>query len=127
MYSYNRQMLVCANIVFDRSSLAILRGKTAKEIYRFSKEVIMTKNLIGPTMYAASVIPKELSSGFIYSSVANAGECMLGYISRLGFVRFVYRNTNVSLIRNTGRIISNVCGLPITCYSRGTSAFCNVF
>lgn len=64
-------------------------------------------------------IPKELSSGFINSAIGSTVETMIGYVSGIGFVRWVYKTTDIGTIKTLARITYNVCSLPVTAYSKG--------
>jgi hypothetical protein len=110
----------------ESKMFAKFRGKTAKETYRFVKGVIITRSITGPAMYAVSVIPTELSKGFIYSAIGSVGESFLGYISGVGFVRWLYKASDVSYIKNTARVLYNFGCLPMTIYSKGITAVFDV-
>lgn len=111
---------------FKPKPFAKFRGKTAKEVYRLSKGIVLTGSVTGPAAYAAISIPKEMSKGFIYSAVGSIGESLIGYISGIGFVRWIYVGTNVPTIKSIARIIYNFASLPITIYSKGLSSVCDV-
>lgn len=126
MSVYNRYILAAGDISSQHVFLKKYRGKTSKEIYRFVKGVVVSKSIAGPALYAATIIPTEMSKGFVYSAVANIGENALGYVSGLGFCRWIYKATDVTFIKNTGRLVYNVCGLPLTLYSKGVTGVCDL-
>ena len=63
-----------------------------------------------------------MSKGFIYTAVGQVGETALGYISGLGFVRYLYKVAKPEKIKVTARVIYNVASLPLTLYSKGITA-----
>lgn len=107
----------------DVSSSPVLarrfRGKVAKEIYRCGKGVVVTRSLAKPLGYAAATIPAELSKGFVYSTIGNIGETAIGYISGIGFVRYIYKIAQPKKLKMGARLIYNVACLPMTVYSKG--------
>jgi len=118
----NRYIIAATDITSRPKAFAPMRGKTAKEIYRFSKGVVLSRSLSGPAAYAVISVPKEMSNGFIYSAIGVVGETVLGYVSGIGFVRWIYKATDVGSIKNLARLAYNVACLPITAYSKGASS-----
>jgi len=110
----------------DISSSPVLakkfRGKTAKEIYRCGKGIVLTGSIAKPLGFAVATVPREMSKGFIYTAVGQVGESALGYISGIGFIRYIYKVTKPEKIKVTARVIYNVACLPITLYSKGITA-----
>ena len=63
-----------------------------------------------------------MSKGFIYTEVGQVGEAALGYISGIGFVRYIYKIAKPEKIKVTARAIYNVACLTFTLYSKGITA-----
>lgn len=107
----------------DISSSPVLgrkfRGKIAKEIYRCGKGVLLTRSVAKPIGFAISTIPTELSKGIVYSTVGQVGETAIGYISGIGFVRYLYKITQPEKLKASARLAYNLACLPITLYSKG--------
>ena len=100
------------------------RGKMAKEVYRCGKGILFTRSIVKPIGYAVSTIPTELSKGFVYSVISNVGQEIIGYVSGVGFIRYLYKALDPGIIKGTARVIYNVGCLPMTLYSKGIgSAF----
>jgi len=110
----------------DISSFPVLgrrfRGKVAKEIYRCGKGVVLTGSVAKPIGFAVSTIPAELSKGIVYSAVGQVGEAAIGYISGIGFVRYLYKIAQPEKLKASARLAYNVACLPITLYSKGIGA-----
>lgn len=123
----NKYVLAATDITSQPKIFAKFRGKTAKEIYRFSKGVIATRKVVGPATYALMSIPKEMSKGFINSAVGDVGETFIGYISGVTFLRYFYKFTNIVYITRSARIAYNFISLPMTCYGIGTSYMSDLF
>ena len=98
-----------------------LRGKLAKEVYRCGKGMLVSGSLIKPIGYAVSSIPAELATGYVYSAVGHVGEAALGYLSGVGFVRYVYRISKPEKLKAVTRLIYNLASLPMTIYSKGAT------
>jgi len=96
-----------------------LRGKAAKEVYRCAKGILVTRSVSKPLGYAVATIPGELTKGFVYTAVGQVGESAIGYISGVGFVRFLYKVAQPSRLKATLRLAYNVGCLPLTLYSKG--------
>jgi len=107
----------------DISSSPVLgrkfRGKVAKEIYRCGKGMVLTGSVSKPIGFAVSTIPVELSKGIVYSAVGQIGEAAIGYISGIGFVRFIYKIAKPEKLKASARVVYNVACLPMTLYSKG--------
>ena len=107
----------------DISSSPVLgrkfRGKAAKEIYRCGKGIVLTGSVAKPIAFAVSNIPVELSKGIVYSAVGQIGEAAVGYISGVGFVRFIYKIAKPEKLKASARVVYNVACLPMTVYSKG--------
>ena len=126
MVFHKNYIIAAADITAQPKLLARYRGKTAKEVYRFTKGVVVTRKIIGPASFAIATIPKELSSGFIQSAIGEVGDYAITYFSGLGFLRGLYRCTNISYIKNTARLGYNLLGLIITLPSMGIGWMCDV-
>jgi hypothetical protein len=107
----------------DISSSPVLgrkfRGKIAKEIYRCGKGVVLTGSVAKPIGFAVSTIPVELSKGIVYSAVGQIGDAAIGYVSGIGFVRFIYKIAKPEKFKASARVVYNVACLPMTLYSKG--------
>ena len=103
----NSRLIIAAGDISSSPVLAQkFRGKTAKEIYRCGKGIILIGSISKPLGFAVAAVPREMSKGFIYTAVGQVGEAALGYISGIGFVRYIYK----------------VACLPFTLYSKGITA-----
>ena len=118
----SRLIIAAADISSSPVLAKRFRGKTAKEIYRCGKGIVLTGSISKPLGFAAATVPREMSKGFIYTAVGQVGEAALGYISGIGFVRYIYKVAKPEKIKVTARVIYNVACLPITLYSKGISA-----
>ena len=120
--SYNRIHLIAATDISSSPKLfKRFRGRTAKEIYRCAKGVICTGSLSGPLIFAGGQLGKELTTGFVISCAGSTAEGLIGYMSGFGFVRWIYKASDVQKIKAFARFGYNVLGLPITIYSKGVS------
>ena len=123
----------CALIIFPRSFLtepheltvnpilsSSLRRKMAREFYRCMKGIILTGSIQKPITFALSQIPKEISTGYL-SGISNQqiGENLLGYVSSIGFLRFVYKVSYPSKLKSIFRVMYNIICLPLTSVSFG--------
>jgi hypothetical protein len=115
----------------DISSSPVLarrfRGKTAKEIYRCTKGIIMTGSIVKPVGFAIASVPAELTKGFVSTAVGHVGETALGYISGIGFVRYVYKVVQPAKLKATARLLYNVASLPVTLYYKGIGTAFDIF
>lgn len=104
----------------DISSSPVLakgfRGKAAKETYCCVKEVILTGSLAKPLGVAVATIPGELSKRVVYNTVGQIGENVLGYMSGIGFMRYLYKVLQPSKVKATARLAYNIGCLPLTLY-----------
>jgi hypothetical protein len=124
---FNSKYIIAAtDITAQRKPFARFRGKTVKEIYRFGKGVVISRSVTGPAVFALSTIPKELSAGFVKSTIAETGEYFIGYISGVGFFRGLYKCTNIAYVTTTARILYNVMGLAMTLPSKGIGWACDL-
>jgi hypothetical protein len=110
----------------DISSSPVLarrfRGKAAKETYRCLKGVILTRSFTKPLGFAALQVPRELSKGVVYTAIGQVGESVLGYISGVGFVRYLYKVVEPEKFKATCRLAYNIGCLPLTLYSKGVGS-----
>lgn len=67
-----------------------------------------------------------MSKEFIYGCACDVGEYIIGYISGIGTVRFMYKLTKSEKLRATFRLVYNVVGLPLTIYLKGIGEAFNV-
>lgn len=95
------------------------RGKAAKEIYRCSKGILLTGSVVKPVGYAIASVPAELTKGVVYTAVGQVGETAIGYLSGIGFVRYLYKVIQPVKLKATARLAYNAACLPITLYSKG--------
>lgn len=122
MSKYSRYLIAATDITSRPKFMRPLRGKTAKEVYRFTKGAIVSKSLTGPFMYSASVIPRQISNGFVQKAISTAGEHIIGYFSFIGLARWTYIITDTTYIKNSARVVYNFACLPMTIYSKGISS-----
>lgn len=122
-----RLIIASGDISSSPILLKQLRGKTAKEIYRCGKGVILTKSVTKPLMFAVAQVPGEFTKGFVYSAIGQIGDGALGYISGIGFVRYLYRVAHPGKFKATARLIYNIGCLPITLYSKAIGAAFDLF
>lgn len=101
------------------------RGKIAKEVYRCGKGILFTRSVVKPVGYAVSTIPRELTKGFVYSTLGHVGQDIIGYVSGVGFVRYLYKTLHPGKIKGTARLVYNVGCLPVTLFSKGVGATFN--
>ena len=124
----NSRLIIAAG---DISSSPVLlkrfRGKTAKEVYRCGKGIVLTGSISKPVAVAALQVPGELTKGFVYTAVGQIGEGVIGYISGIGFVRFLYKVVQPSKLKATARLAYNVACLPATLYFKGIGASFDLF
>jgi len=114
----NSRLLIAA---VDISSSPVLlkrfRGKTAKELYRCGKGIILTGSV--SKSVAVLQVPNELTKGFVYTAVGQIGEGVIGYISGVEFVRYLYKVVHPAKFKASARLAYNVACLPITQYTKG--------
>ena len=107
----------------DISSSPVLakrfRGKLAKEFYRCGKGILLTGSIAKPLGFAVAQVPGELTKGVVYTAVGQIGEGALGYVSGIGFVRYLYKVIQPTKLKVTARLVYNIASLPITLYSKG--------
>ena len=107
----------------DISSSPVLgrrfRSEVAKEIYRCGKGMVLTGSIVKPIGITVSTIPSEFSKGIVYTAVGQVGEAAIGYISGIGFVRYLYKIAQPEKLKASARFIYNVGCLPMTLYSKG--------
>ena len=119
MVIYSRQIIAAGDISGSPVLARKFRGKVAKEIYRCGKGIVLTGSVVKPLGLAISTIPAEMSKGVIYTAVGQVGEATLGYISGIGFVRYLYKIAKPEKVKASARLIYNVACLPVTLYSKG--------
>ena len=112
----------------DISSSPVLakrfRGKAAKEFYRCGKGILLTGSFAKPVGFAIAQVPGELTKGVVYSAIGQIGDGVLGYVSGIGFVRYLYKIIQPTKLKATARVVYNIASLPITLYYKGIgSAF----
>jgi len=117
-----KYLVTSVNNSGQSKAFAKFRGKPAKEVYRCCKGIIISGSFKGPVTYAAGQIGKELTTGVVANASGLIVEGMIGYISGVGFIRWIYKATNVGRIHTYSRLLYNIVGLPITIYSKGISA-----
>jgi hypothetical protein len=115
----SRLLIVAADINSSPVLARRFRGKTAKELYRCGKGILLTRSVAKPVAFAISTLPLELSKGVIYTAVGQVGETAIGYVSGIGFVRYLYKVLQPAKLKATARLIYNISCLPVTLYSKG--------
>lgn len=115
----SRLIIAAGDISSSPVLLKRFRGKTAKEIYLCGKGVLLTGSVAKPLGFAALQVPQELTKGLVYTAVGQIGEGILGYISGIGFVRYLYKVAQPQKLKSTFRLAYNIGCLPITLYFKG--------
>lgn len=119
--------LVAATDLSSRPKLlASFRGKTAKEVYRCGKGIVMTSSFQGPLMFAGKQLAVEVTSGYVASTIGSAVEGAIGYVSGFGFVRWVYKACHPGRVKAFARLGYNILGLPFTIYAKGVGCVTDV-
>ena len=75
------------------------KRKLAKELYRWCEAVVITCKIVKLVDYTPTQIPTELSKAFSYLVGSSIGDKVIGYLSGLGFIRWVE-------IKRVGRLAS---------------------
>lgn len=78
--------------------------------------MILTGSLAKPLGVAVATIPGELSKRVVYNTVGQIGENVLGYMSGIGFMRYLYKVLQPSKVKATARLAYNIGCLPLTLY-----------
>jgi hypothetical protein len=113
----NSRFIIAAGDITSSPVLARhFRGKTAKETYRCAKGIILTRSIAKPVGFAILQIPAEFSKGVVYTAIGQVGESVLGYISGVGFVRYLYKVVEPKKFKATCRLAYNIACLPLTLY-----------
>jgi len=115
----SRLIIAAGDITSSPVLFKRLRGKTAKEIYRCGKGIVLTGSISKPVAVAALQVPGELTKGFISTAVGQIGDGIIGYISGVGFVRYLYKVVHPTKLKASARLAYNVAFLPVTLYSKG--------
>ncbi len=104
-------------------SIQTFRGKTAREIYRAVKGIVVTRQLIAPVSYAVASLGKEINSSYVYSIAGQAevGELVIGYVGSLSIVRYIYKILKPSDLKSTLITIYNILGVPMTLTGKVTT------
>ena len=124
MTSSSRLIIASGDIASSPIIAGRFRGKFAKEVYRCGKGMFVTHSVVKPIGFALATIPAEFSKGVVYSTVGQVGESVIGYVSGVGFVRYIYKIAQPEKLKATARLLYNVGCLPMTLYSKGIgSAF----
>ena len=110
----SRSIIAAGNISSSPVLARRFRGKAAKEIYRCGKGIVLTGSVAKPLGFAVANIPAEATKGIIYTAVGQVGETALGYVSGIGFVRYLYKVVQPSKLKATARLIYNVACLTVT-------------
>ena len=121
----NSKLIIGAGDINSSPVLAKrFRGKTAKEIYRCGKGIILSGSITKPVVFAAAQIPTELTKGVVYTAVGQIGDGVIGYVSGIGFIRYLYKIIQPAKLKAAARLSYNIISLPITLYCKGVgSAF----
>lgn len=116
------KLLVCGDISASHVLFKPLRGKYAKETYRFCKGVVLTREVVKPALFCGKQFVAEASSGYIQSMASAGLNYCTGYLCGVGLVRTIYKASNPGFIKNVTRTTYNVLCLPATLYYKGTSS-----
>lgn len=119
MIMYSKLIIASGDINSSPVLAKHFRGKVAKETYRCVKGMVLTGSVTKPLGFAVAKIPGELSKGVVSSTIGQVGESVLGYISGVGFVRYLYKVIQPAKIKATARLAYNIGCLPVTLYSKG--------
>jgi hypothetical protein len=115
----NSRLIIAAEDI--NSSPVLLkrfRGKIPKEVYLFGKGIFLTGSVSKPVPVTALQIPGELTKDFVYTAVGQIGEGVIGYISGVGFVRYLYKIVWPAKLKATARLAYNVACRPLTLHSK---------
>ncbi len=116
----NYRLILATGDISSSPALARrFRGKAAKESYRCAKGIILTGSITKPLGFAVLQVPGELTKGVVYTAIGQVGESALGYISGVGFVRYLYKVVQPDKFKATCRLAYNIGCLPLTLYSKG--------
>ena len=118
----SRLIIAAADISSSPVLARRFRGKTAKEIYCCSKGIVLTGSFAKPIGFALVDVNGEPTKRVVYSAVGQVGESVIGYVSGIGFIRYLYKVAQPTKIKATVRLVYNVASLPITLYSKGIGA-----
>ena len=78
----NSRLIIAAGDISSSPVLAKrFRGKTARELYRCGKGILLTGSVAKPLGFAAVQVPGEFTKGVVYTAVGQIGEGVIGYIS----------------------------------------------
>lgn len=84
----------------------------------------MTGSIAKPLGFAASQIPAELTKGIVSTAVSQVDYDIIGYVSGIGFVIYLYKVVQPAKLKATARLTCNIACPTITLYSKGIgSAF----
>ena len=80
--------------------------------------MVATKYVVKPVCVTLLKVPGEITIGFVYSRKENVGEAIVGYVTGIGFFRFLYKTTKPTKLKPTIRVVSNIASVTITVYSK---------
>jgi len=124
---YSRLIIAARDV---RSSPVLAKrfwGKTAKEIYRCGKGIILTGSVAKPLGFASAQVPLELTKGFVHTATGQVDEAAIGYVSSIGMLRFFYKVAHPAKLKVTARLAYNVVCLSMTIYAMGVDGVFDVF
>lgn len=105
----NSRLIIADRYISSSTSLLKwFRSKTAKEIYRCGKDIIITVSVYKSFNFTVLKIFEELSKSLIYRIISKISENVLGYSSGIGFVRHLYKVVRPGKLKETARLIYNV-------------------
>ena len=115
--------IILLDLVTTSALSKCLRGKVSKEIYRCTKAIVLTGSVKKPVAYTLSRIPTQMHHGFFYSITEDIGEHVIGYLSGVSFIKYLYISVERPInLKATFRVTYNIICLPVTVYSKGISA-----
>ena len=74
------------------------RGKFAKEVYRYTKKIVMSHSLVKPVVYVILTILGKMTKGVISSAV---GQAAVNYMFSVRFLGYKYKTLKSSKLKAT--------------------------
>lgn len=100
--------------------------KTAIDICCCGKGIILTGSISKLLGFAVAKVSREMSQGFLYIPVVQAGEAALSYIFGIGFISYICKVAKLEKIKVMARLVYNLACLPFTLYSKEVTATADV-
>lgn len=122
MIAISRFIVAATDKTEPDKAFAPYRGKCAKEVYRCVKGIFITRKILKPILFAGAQIVTEVPKGAVTAAALKAGECAIGYICGVGFIRSIYVCSHAGKVKNATRLVYNIACLPVTIYTKGANA-----